>query len=75
MHEQVRLGCAALVLKVRMAAFVDFAVQPILAILRRRPAQAHLVVELVTIDPLPMDWISTMNGQEKVFADDRGRRC
>ncbi len=51
-----------------MAAFVDFTVAAIGAIFRGRPARAHLVVELVAIDPFWVNGISPVNGQEEVLA-------
>lgn len=74
MHEQVRLGRAALVLKIRVAALVDFTIEAIRAMVQYRPAEPHLVVELVAINPFSVDWISPMNGQEKVFAANGGAR-
>ena len=74
MHQRVGFGLAAVIPKIRMAAFVDFTVEAIGAIFRGRQAQAHLVVDLVAIDPFPVNGISPVNGQEEVLAADRGCR-
>lgn len=53
MHEQIRLGLAAVApLKVRMADLVDFPISAIKGIVR--PPQSHLMVELVAIYPFPV---------------------
>ena len=53
MHEQIRLGFAAVApLKVGMADLVDFPIWAIRGIVR--PPQSHLMVELVAIYPFPV---------------------